>query len=70
MFAIYNVDTDKYVSSINTVGRSPLHTVTTTLDESRALLYRDEDRARDMMERLMDEGALHDDEYRVIEVSE
>ena len=70
MFAIYNVDTDKYVSSINAVGRSPLHTVTTTSDESRALLYRDEDRAQDMMERLMDEGALHDDEYRVIEVSE
>lgn len=68
MFAIYNVDTDKYVSSINCAGRSPLHTVTTTSDESRALLYRDEDRAQDMMERLMDEGALHGDFCRVVEV--
>lgn len=69
MFALYNCDTDKFVSAITSRGRSPLHTVSTTQDEDRALLYRDEDRAQDMLERLMDEGALHGDDYRVIEVN-
>ena len=68
MFAIYNCDTDRYVSGITRKVRSPLHLVGTSPDESRALLYRDEDRAQEMMERLMDEGALHGDAYRVIEV--
>lgn len=68
MYAIYDVDADRYISGITSRGRGLLHKVGTNPDESSALRFRDEDRAQDMLERLIDEGALRGDFCRVVEV--
>lgn len=70
MYVLLNRDTDKYISSITARGRNKLHTISTTADEERALRFREEDHALVMLERLMDEGALHGDDYCTMEVDE
>lgn len=68
MYALLNCNTDRYISSITARGRSGLHTVSTTQDEDRALRFREEDHALDMLDRLYEEGALHGDDYCTVEV--